>query len=145
MSKLDLKAYKIEILIGSFVLLLFGLIFYSYFSVKKKYCYTYNGVFITQIQKHLFSDWNVRSSTGQTYYSSSIGNSRKEPDEVYIYHPRIVKPGLNEFEIFKFSKTTFQGIYIQGATNINYDNIKDKKVWMYCVDTKDPKALFGVG
>jgi hypothetical protein len=37
MSKLDLKAYKIEIIIGSFVLLLFGLIFYSYFSVKTKY------------------------------------------------------------------------------------------------------------
>jgi hypothetical protein len=36
-------------------------------------------------------------------------------------------------------------VYINGAMNINYDKIKNKKTWMYCIDTKIPIASFGVG
>ena len=145
MSKINVKFNKHLIFIGSILLLISSLVFYSFLTVKKKYCYSYNGVFITEIQKPLFTEWSVHSSSGKIYYTSDFFNHLTEPNGVYIFHPKKLNTGVTEYEIFSFNKKTFQGVYINGAMNINYDKIKNKKTWMYCIDTKIPTASFGVG
>jgi hypothetical protein len=144
MRKIFSKSLKFEIIIFSVLVLSFSLIFYLYHSVKVKYCYTGNGKFITKIQKYLFSDWSVVSSTGKNYKNVD-GFSGSEKGSVFVYISNLNKSGTIEFDLYKFSTTTFQGLYVHGAENINYDKLNSRKLWMYCVDTKNNKQFFSVG
>lgn len=135
---------KFEIIILSIILLSLTAFFCLRHSVQTKYCYTTNGQFITKIQKYLFEDWSVVDENGRNYKNMNFLHA-SEKNNVVVYHPIFLNNGSTQYEMFKINTETFEGVYLKGSFNINYDKLNSAKLSIRCADTFGSNKPFAIG